>query len=250
MNELSCAQADELAGAAALGAVDADEAQALLRHLRSCPEPHTETRGLLAAAEAVSAAVAPIAPRPELRERLMATVERTPQGVPAAAAPAPRVERRQSRDWLGWLRPGWARGIAVVAVPLVVILAVLAVRLQSDVSARDATLRQVADALSRGDQVVAVGGSAGAGYLVHDADRATFIVADLPAPAAGGLYEMWLIDPDGHAAPAGTLSGGGDLSVAQVDGSIGQAATFAVTVEPHRVEQPTSDPILVADLSQ
>lgn len=254
MTDLNCQQADELAPAAALG--DRELGSAVARHLQTCRQEHAETRQVLAAVDALPAAVLPVAPRPQLRARLMATIAETPQGH-GAMAPRRNVAGEPSpqaapRDWLAWLRPGLARGIALAAIPVVVVLAVVAIQLQSQVSARDATLQAVAQALSHGDQVLSVKGSAGAGYLVRGQDdRATLLAAGLGSPPSGHLYEMWLIDDAGTAIPAGTfVPADADISVVDVTGSIGSAATFAVTVEQQRVEQPTSDPVLVADLSQ
>jgi preprotein translocase subunit YajC len=251
MSDLSCAQADELTAAVAAGGADAETRRDFLRHLRECSQPHAETRELIAAANALPPAVVPVTPRPALRERLMATIANTPQQAIAPPAARGNVHADPSaRDWFGWLRPGVARGLALVAVPLVLVLVVFAFRLQSDLSARDATLQQLAQALSRGDEVFAAKGSAGAGYVVRGDDRASLIVADLAPAPSGHVYEMWLIDAAGHAAAAGTFSVEGEVSVAQLDTTIGQATMFAVTLEQRRVEQPTSDPILVADLTQ
>ncbi len=252
MNELSCSRADELAPAAALGS-DPERSGAVVRHLATCPKDHAETRELLAAVDALPGAVLPVEPRPQLRERLMATIAETPQGVAAVAlgGHAATIPGTPRPGWLDWLRPGLARVIAVAAVAAVLVLAVLAVQLGSRLAARDATLQAVAQALSHGDQVLSVKGSAGAGYLVRGQDRATLLVARLATPQPGRLYEMWLIDANGAALPAGTfVPGDAGVSVVDVAGGLGSAATFAVTLEPRRVDQPTSDPVLVADLTQ
>jgi anti-sigma-K factor RskA len=253
MNELSCNRADELAPAAVLGA-DPELTGAVARHLATCPEDHAETRELLAAVDALPSAVLPVEPRPQLRERLMATIAETPQGVGAVAPPSQAAAAPgTARDgWLDWLRPGLARGIAVAAVAAVLVLAVLAVQLGSQLSARDATLQAVAQALSRGNQVHTVEGSAGTAYLVQDdAGHATLLGAGLQAPPAGRLYEMWLIDAGGAAVPAGTfVPQEADISVAKVSRPVGDAETFAVTIEQHAVDQPTSDPVLVATFAQ
>lgn len=254
MNELSCASADELAPAAALGS-HPELSEPVARHLATCAQDHAETRELLAAVGALAGAVQPVEPSSQLRSRLMATIAQTPQG---AARPAQRGHAEGPRapsarpGWREWLRPALARGIAAAGAAAVVVLAVVAFQLQSQLTARDATLQAVAQALSRGEQVLAVKGSAGSGYLVRGPDdRATLLLADLHAPPSGHLYEMWLIDADGAALPAGTfVSSETDVSVVDVAGAVGNATTFAVTLEQHRVDQPTSDPVLVADLTQ
>ena len=47
MSDVTCERVDELAGAYALGAVDADEERAISEHLVSCDRPHTEARELI-----------------------------------------------------------------------------------------------------------------------------------------------------------------------------------------------------------
>ncbi|MEO8510896.1 MAG: anti-sigma factor [Chloroflexota bacterium] len=254
MNELSCRRVDALAHATALGS-HSDLSSSVARHLATCPQDHAETRELLAAVSVLAGAVLPVEPGPQLRSRLMATIAHTPQGATiqgqrgdAGVPPA----RRARPGWRDWLRPGLTRGITATAAAAVVVLAVVAFQLQSQLAARDATLQAVARTLSRGEQVLSVMGSAGSGYLVRSSDdRATLLLAGLDAPPPGHLYEMWLIDADGAVLPAGTfVPGDTDVSVVDVAGGVANAATFAVTLEQHRVDQPTSDPVLVADLAQ
>ena len=66
----SCQDVDELAGALALAAVDADEARAAREHLSSCPEPHAELRSMLGADAVLAAGLEPIQPSAGLRDRL------------------------------------------------------------------------------------------------------------------------------------------------------------------------------------
>ena len=52
MSPISCEQVDELAGAYALGAVDADEDRSISEHLATCDQPHVEARDLIGAGAA------------------------------------------------------------------------------------------------------------------------------------------------------------------------------------------------------
>jgi anti-sigma-K factor RskA len=65
----------------ALSALDADDEQrrALDAHLAACDECRAELRGLRDAAAALALANAPVAPSPELRTRLLASLKTTPQ---------------------------------------------------------------------------------------------------------------------------------------------------------------------------
>ena len=79
MSAISCEQVDELAGAYALGAVDADEDRSMSEHLATCDQPHVEARDLIGAGAALAASAGDVAPSPGLRDRLMTTVAETPQ---------------------------------------------------------------------------------------------------------------------------------------------------------------------------
>ena len=79
--QYACADVDSLAGALALGAVDADELHAAREHLAGCPEPHTELRSLLGAEAALAAGLEPIQPSAGLRDRLMGSRLGRRQGV-------------------------------------------------------------------------------------------------------------------------------------------------------------------------
>ena len=101
--QYACADVDALAGALALGAVDADELRAAREHLATCPEPHAELRSLIGADAALAASVDPIQPSAGLRDRLMASVAEVPQDRAAAAAPALVADEDDPRAAAGWI---------------------------------------------------------------------------------------------------------------------------------------------------
>ena len=87
---------DEYKDALALAALDAaDEAELrdLEAHLASCAECRAELRELRGAASALALAAAPVAPRPELRTRLLASLKSTPQESAHAQPGEEKVER-------------------------------------------------------------------------------------------------------------------------------------------------------------
>ena len=99
MSPISCEQVDELAGAYALGAVDAEEDRSMSEHLATCDQPHVEARDLVGAGAALAASAGDVSPSPGLRDRLMTTVAETPQehrpqATEPAAAPAPPIPNR------------------------------------------------------------------------------------------------------------------------------------------------------------
>jgi anti-sigma-K factor RskA len=245
---LACRDVDELAGALALGAVDADEAMAAREHLETCPEPHVELRSLLGADAVLAAGVEPIQPSAALRDRLMDSVARIPQGGPASApiTLGPLVEERR-RGWLDWLSPQVARPLAMAAVVAVIAVGAWGFSLSSQLGERDRALRQLADAIAGGEVAFRVEGDAGRGYLVDTpGSGSSFVVADLDPLPAGKLYELWLIGPDGTPVDVGTFRPGDNaVAVVSVEQDLTGFETFAVTVEAQRVDAPTSGDLVM-----
>ncbi|HEX3219264.1 MAG TPA: anti-sigma factor [Candidatus Limnocylindria bacterium] len=242
----SCQDVDELAGALAIDAVDADEARAAREHLASCPEPHAELRSLLGADAVLAAGLEPITPSAGLRDRLMSSIG----DVPRREAVQPAGEPAARRGWLDWLSPQVARPLAVAAVAAFVAVGVWGVTLNGQLGERDRALRDVAAAISRGQAAFRVEGGAGRGYVVDTpGSGASFVVADLGSLPADRLYELWLIGPDG-AVDVGMFRPSGDaVAVVPVDRDLSGFTTFAVTVEAQRVSAPTTDPVMVGQIS-
>jgi anti-sigma-K factor RskA len=249
----ACGDVDELAGALALGAVDADELRAAREHLETCPEPHAELRSLLVADGVLAAAVEPIRPSAALRDRLMDSVARLPKGeaAPAAVVPAAAPVAGRRRGWLDWLSPQVARPLALAAVVADIAVGAWSIALSSQLGERDRALRQVANAIAGGEVAFRVQGDAGRGYVVDTpGSGSSFVVADLASLPAGKLYELWLIGPDGSPVDVGTFRPGDDaVAVVSVEQDLSGFDTFAVTVEAERVDAPTTDIVMAGALT-
>lgn len=244
----SCEDVDELAGALALGAVDADEARAAREHLSTCSEPHAALRSLLGADAVLSNSLEPIQPSAALRDRLMSSVADLRRAdAPGTAGPAAEPPSRSG--WLDWLSPRVARPLAVAAVAALVAVGVWGASLSGQLADRDRALRSVADAIAGGQAAFRVEGDAGRGYVIDTpGSGATFVVADVGSLPADRLYELWLIGPSG-AVDVGTFRPAADaVAVVPVDRDLSGFETFAVTVEAQRVSAPTSDPIMKGSL--
>ncbi|MGH2381183.1 MAG: anti-sigma factor domain-containing protein [Candidatus Limnocylindria bacterium] len=246
--DLDCATVDDLAAAYGLGSVDAHEADAVEQHLEGCPQPHDEARELISAASLVPVALEPVAPSPELRSRLMATVASTPQehGV-GAVAPAPRAivpppSTELRRRW--WQLGSLPSAVAAAGLAAAVGLGAWGVSLSGQLAERDAALRAVASA----DAAYVAEGEAGRGWVIETGDQALFMADGLADLAAGQLYELWLIDGEGNAVAAGVLTDTDGVALVPLERDLDDATTFAVTVETERVEQSVNDPVMVAAL--
>jgi anti-sigma-K factor RskA len=135
-------------------------------------------------------------------------------------------------------------GVAAGALALAVGLGAWNLSLQQEIASRDAALRTVAGA----DDAHQVTGSVGSGWLLETDGEAVFVAEGLASLASDRIYELWLIEPDGVPVAVGTVDRVDDVTVVPLERDIGEATTFAVTVEEERVDAPTSDPVLVASL--
>jgi hypothetical protein len=248
--QYACADVDSLAGALALGAVDADELRAAREHLATCAEPHEELRSLLGADVALAAGLEPIQPSAGLRDRLMATVAEVPQeqAAPAPAAGVATAEEQPPparRGWLDWLSPNVARPLAVAAVVALIAVGIWGYAASSQLNEQRDALRAVADAIAAGEPPHPVEGNAGRGFVVDTAGTgASFVVTDADALDANQLYVLWLIGPDGTPVDVGAFEPTGREVVVPIEEDLSGFDIFAVTVEAERVDAPTSDPVM------
>jgi len=243
---VNCTTIDELAAAYVLGGVDADEERSISAHLETCDQPHAEVRDLIGAGSVLAAGAEPVRPSSQLRERLMATVAATPQDhrpiLEQAPANEPTAETQTSIPW--WRRVASPMAVAAVALAAAIGLGVWNVSLGQQIAERDEALRAIAGA----DVVHQVVGSAGSGLLLDDGGTAIFVAEELADLPSGSLYELWLIGSDGVPVAVGTAADAGGVTLVTLEQGIGDATTFAITVETERVAAPTGDPVLVASL--
>jgi anti-sigma-K factor RskA len=233
--------------------LEPDEARAVRDHLATCREPHEELRSLLGADQVLAMSLDAVEPSPRLRERVMASIERTAQERdaverPPAATPTPPPSRA---GWFDWLSPRVARPVAGAAVVALVAVGAWGVTLQSQLAERDRALRAVADAIADGETAFRVEGSAGRGYVVDTpGSGAALVVADLAALPADRIYELWLLDAAGTPVAVGTFRpADAEVAVVPLERDLAGYTTFAVTVEASRVDAPTSsDLVMVAPL--
>ncbi len=242
---MNCVTVDELAAAYAVGAVEPAEDVGVSEHLATCDQPHLEARDLIDGGALLGASVDPVAPSSGLRDRLMATVAATPQEHRPAPEPVPiPVPSGEQPAAATWWRGMAPLALAAVALVLAIGVGIWNVNLRQEIAQRDHAIGAIASA----DAVHQVSGSAGSGLLLESDGGATFVADELAALPAGQLYELWLIGPDGTPVAVGTLEETGGLAMVPLEQEIGAATTFAVTVEAERVDAPTGDVVLQANL--
>ena len=227
----------ELTAAYALDALDDEERRAYEEHLPGCETCRDELASFWEVTAALALETTGPKPRPELRDRILASVQAEPQKVVPLrrryAFPATRVAAAA------------AAVAAVVAIALGAWAASLHGRLgdandrlaveRSNLSlVSDPTARQVAFATGEGRLVVGAGG------------RAVMIVDGLTRAPAGKTYELWVIH--GTTPTRAGEFAGGDRSVVSVDGTVGKDAVVAVTLERSGgVDAPTSAPLVASE---
>jgi len=79
-------------------------------------------------------------------------------------------------------------------------------------------------------------------------DATTVHVGGMPELGAGQVYQLWVIE-GGEPEPAGLLAPESGAVTHTLDRPVAASAVIAITVEPAGGSpQPTSDPVLVAEL--
>jgi hypothetical protein len=217
----------ELLGAYALDALPDDEREALEAHLKTCDSCIAELAELRLATYALPLSVEERAASSSLRDRIRAAAvaDLSTNQEPVRLEPRPpsnnvvsiqtsnaaQGSRRGMRFWLPW---------AAAAVFLLFGLSMFAWNL---------SLHQ-----SNNEQVIAFqpapGVSGASGEMVYLQDQHVIILkpSELPALAAGQVYEVWLIQGN-TAIPSGVFTAvGGQFAVAA---DLSQYGAMAITIE-------------------
>ncbi len=217
---------DELISGQALHALSPDEEEQLALHVAECERCRLQLREAEAVAASLAYAVPAVAPPPDLRRRVLESVEAIVEAPAAAAVPARAPARRAARWW-----PRFA-AVAVPALAAAVVgLVVWNVSLQGDLSSLHHTLFHGSTGNLRG-----VGN-----VIVKPDGNATLFASIRPAPA-GKTYEAWVIRGK-VALPAGIFKGGGTVNLTLTrDARPGDV--IAITIEPAGgTKAPTTTPI-------
>ena len=243
-----CHYADTVA-AYLLGALAPSERSEFEQHLASCAQCQADLTSLHVAADALPLAVPPVAPPPQLRERLMATVHAEAELLSAAgpAADRPRPARRRRRFAPLFARPAALAG-AVGALAVGVAVGFGVGSSTSEDQTKTQTVVQVRTVQAAVDARAAPGGNA---VIVLRDGVATLRVRGLPAPPPGKVYEVWLLRR-GAQAPSPTdalfsvsTRGSGRVALPNVRG----VEAVLVTAEPDGGSRaPTSQPFINASL--
>lgn len=246
-----------------LGALTPDERAAIDSHLESCATCRDELRALTEAATALAGAV-PSRPMDRIRsagvkQRLLERARAESRGVTpirSAAIPA----RPAKLAW--WIAAAASVAFAVTLYQRGVVgrerddfraaLAAESLRvasLQDSLAARERTLLAMAGADVKVVELVSNNRRPNARmFWAQSTNTWTMFAHNLPTPAAGRTYQLWLITRDGQRISAGTFApnpAGSAVVSAQYPLASDALQAIAVTEEPAGgVPQPTGDIVI------
>ncbi len=232
-HEARCERCPE-AAAYVLGALEAQEVQPFREHLHECAICRTEVEQMQAMADSLAIGVARELAPVDLRARIMATVHAEAELLRAAGHEADRPNAAPSR----W-RWRWAPALAVTAA-LGVGLLIGATAIDTGSTDQHTQVVQA--------EVVAPGHNATA-ELRKVGSRLELVVAGMPAPPPGRIYEVWLVR--GSQAPQPTdalfsVTKNGQGAV-DVPGNSQDVSKVLVTDEPLGGSlKPTREPVIIA----
>jgi anti-sigma-K factor RskA len=241
-------ETQELLAPYALGAAAAVEARQVRAHLPECQECRDDLARLSEVVAALPLVVDEAKPPPRLRQRILATArsESAESGKFGGAIPddvPPKVVElpvNSARRALTFRRSIWAP--AAVAAAVVLALLGWNLQLQAQLNNRPGPVAAaVVTAPLKGTHGNVVG------QITYLPQQRIALVSlhDLPSPAAGRTYQMWVIDPKGKPQPAGVFTPEGDgTKLLVLTQDIGHK-TIAVTEEPlGGSPQPTTSPTI------
>ena len=230
------AETHELIAAYVLDALDdADRARAK-KVLATSEEAREELRSLTEVAATMATATVGQAPRPELRDRILAAARAEPQNVVSLD------ERRRSR-----LTPVLG-AVAAIAACAALALGIWGASVSSERDeARSALARErtAARVLAHPATESSLTGASGRLAVGADGD-AVLVVSNVPQVPAGKTYQVWVID-GGNPVSGGLFSPTGGTVAIPVDGRVRDGSVVAVTVEDDGgASAPTGKPIIAS----
>ena len=245
----TAADVHTLSGAYALDALDAEEAAVFREHLSGCAACTQEVRELQVAASRMGA-VEVVQPPADLRRRILAAADRTPQQPPPARVddrptvtplhdPGREAGRRSGRRW--------DRIAVAAAAALIVGVGAVGIGQVLDSEPEQLTpAEQVfrAEDATTLDEPTVNGGtlrvavSPGRGEMAVD-------TAELPELEGGRVYQLWTVDADETAVSVAVVEAPGETAAMNLPVA---GTQVAVTIEPAGgSEQPTNAPIVMLE---
>jgi len=254
IQDMTCDEIRDVAGAFVLGASSPAEADAVRAHLDSCEDAHAEIRELGGVLPVLNESVPVVEPAAGLKSRIMAAAaadlaaregdeattaaSTTPGGATPVPTPFPTTSERGARRRTS--AGTWALRIA--AVLAIVLLGGWNLLLQGQVNAAKTYEQSVAAVLDVAAQpgsttaiLTTAGGSGGSGLAaISSSGQVTMAMQDLAPTTGSTVYTAWVIAGDGVPVPLGDFtvgtSGTGSLEASGAPSTSG--VVLALTLEP------------------
>jgi anti-sigma-K factor RskA len=217
-----------LSGAYAVDALDDDERAQFERHLAGCSACRAEVQSFRETTTMLAETEAEVSPAPaSLRASVLAGISQV-RPFPPEAPPAPVQDLGPRVVSL----PRRLLPTLVAAAAVLVLVAAGAFAWHPWRSHTTSVAEQVLHAPDATKVTVKLPGGSGSLTLVRSASlkRAVMVGQDVPEPAAGTTYELWLQQPGEAMEPAGLMPDSHDPTVLM--GDVTTAVAAAVSVEP------------------
>ncbi|MBW3657356.1 MAG: anti-sigma factor [Actinobacteria bacterium] len=234
-----------LTGAYAVDALEEDERQLFELHIRECDACAQEIAEFHATAATMGAA-AHEPPPASMKDAVLAEIDTVRQERPVAKV----TDIATHRD--AWYQRLLAPAAAVLAIAVLGMTAIIA-NMNERIDTMEQQTGRVADVVAAADATIIempeVDGASA--RIVYSAARGegVFLADGLPAAPGDKVYELWFIGEEGPS-PAGLFDADDRGRVTHVvTGDLAQVQAIGVTIEPAGGSpQPTSDPIMVAEV--
>jgi anti-sigma factor RsiW len=227
---------NDTAAAYVLGAMAVAEREEFEAHLGTCEICREEVDELQPAAEALPMASPLMVPPPELKDRIMAEVEREAELLGAAGAGADRPERTERRRRGSWLS-GWRLAPVAATVLAAGLLAGFAI---AGLGGGAETYEATVAAQLQGAQA----------ELEVDDGEAVLVAEQLPELRPGEAYQAWIKRPGVDAPEPSVLFLPRDGSATAAIPDADDAEAILVTREPKSGSQePSEQPVITFSMS-
>jgi anti-sigma-K factor RskA len=231
----------------ALGALDAEDVTALEAHIQTCDSCQTELASYREMTDSLLAAVPPRDPSPALRKRLQG---RLPSAQSVRKVSPPRFVPSFGKVALG------SALVILLAINLFSFSQLRELQRQQASLLQQVQNSQAALAMLSypGTRAVLIseGNISGTVLLDRDRNTAALVAWNLPELSPEQIYQVWLIEPDGHRVSAGLFrpQAGSPYTTQPVswNGDISAFVGLGVTVEPAGgSDQPTGPRVFKVD---